>query len=685
MKKVKIFVFFACIITLVCLIPLLSHFSAMNEMEMEYEMDIHVKFLVRNNSDLAALADSGYGNESHPYIIENKTYVGTGFNTVYEIEDTDVYFMIRNCTLDNFQNGIELDNVTHARIQNNTITNCFRAFYAYNSPNNTIINNSFLQNEYGASIDGDMVSIEWNYFRENEAGLACSLDNSNITRNNFTFNTKYGMFMSYGMSNNISHNVFTDNGLNYYEGSGFRLIFSYYNLIHMNYFSHNQIGIDIDSSERNIISNNEITLHTDSGVLFQYKACYNTLSNNLIQENLIGVIFADRWGHSNNIVGNQFLFNLINVYYSDISFNYFGFNTLLDINAIYLLILIPLFAIIGVIFFLKRTSINARFIKNPFETIEDTSIIDEDDWIKKIINENETVLWHKQSKNKLASSRIYIGAFLNLVFFVFMLYFLIFYTVFTIAKDGFQEMTFSFVGFYLMVAAFGVMILYTFLSPGKKTIHEKNQYLFTEKQFYFLVKDKKTWLSNHLLLNDGNLLGEKWLNKTRSGMYHYISWEKIEKIELKRGKKYDELILHYLLAGSRPAIYKIRGIKDNQTVQHIISNTLSYHEEGSTEKVSVFLKDPQTSDQKLKISTIIIELKIKIYMTIGFILLVLLIPLQIFPALPPLSLQFPLTMLTSLLLYIPIMVLSLSLLFYCFYKIFKATRNYYKIDGNEEE
>ncbi|NVM27249.1 MAG: hypothetical protein HWN65_00295 [Candidatus Helarchaeota archaeon] len=89
-------------------------------------MKTDLPFSINGNAELSAIASAGNGTLGNPYILEN--YIinasGLGVNGII-INDTDAYFILRNCTVfeaDAGFHGIFLENVLHAQIMNNTIS-----------------------------------------------------------------------------------------------------------------------------------------------------------------------------------------------------------------------------------------------------------------------------------------------------------------------------------------------------------------------------------------------------------------------------------------------------------------------------------------------------------------------------------------------------------------------------------
>ncbi|MFW9971398.1 MAG: NosD domain-containing protein [Candidatus Odinarchaeota archaeon] len=102
---------------------------------------------------------SGLGTSSVPYLIEDLVIDAEGIGSCIFIENSDVHFMILNCTLTNsggldntdLDGGIKLINTSNAKIINNTVNNNNFALYADQSNNTVVIGNTFA-NRYGIRI-----------------------------------------------------------------------------------------------------------------------------------------------------------------------------------------------------------------------------------------------------------------------------------------------------------------------------------------------------------------------------------------------------------------------------------------------------------------------------------------------------------------------------------------------------
>jgi len=140
---------------------------------------------------------SGLGTYDNPYIIENKIIDLSWSSNRIEIRNSDVYFIIKNCTLVNSGTG-------------------YSGFLFYNTKNGKIVDCTIESNEYGAKLE--------------------NCNDVNISKNIFSNNIK-GISLSSTDSSYIIENVVNQNGI------GLELLESNYNFIKQNILHNNEVCI----------------------------------------------------------------------------------------------------------------------------------------------------------------------------------------------------------------------------------------------------------------------------------------------------------------------------------------------------------------------------------------------------------------------------------------------------------
>ncbi len=194
---------------------------------------------INNNSDLAEVASSGYGNETHPYIIEDLSIDANGNSYGILINNTDKHFVLTGSSLYNATGyGVYLNNVSNAHLKVNVIYDCLKAgVYMEKSFNSTFFGNIiFDNNNYGIFLEhSNLTEVIGNSARNNGfAGIYFNNSNhNNITSNsisdhdqaiflygsNFTIvanNTGFGN--DYGIKEiNCEGNIFEGNVFEQYQ------------------------------------------------------------------------------------------------------------------------------------------------------------------------------------------------------------------------------------------------------------------------------------------------------------------------------------------------------------------------------------------------------------------------------------------------------------------------------------
>ncbi|MBY9014949.1 MAG: right-handed parallel beta-helix repeat-containing protein [Candidatus Lokiarchaeota archaeon] len=252
-----------------------------------YIDDINPKF---NWSKTALENDwcTGSGTWEDPYIIQDLIFDNQSKLGYIYIENSNVYFQVKNCTFYGSLNGITLLNVNNSQIFNNTLWGS--DLISQHGIRLSLSNNNTV---YDCSINGTQFGIqlmESNYSRifENNiqncsfCGIASMSSSYNLIADNYLLRNNYGIFDTDGFNITIRENT-VDGSLFYGIGAS---------------VSKN------DTIIRNIVVRSEymaITLYSSNNTLIQY----NNLSNN------IGYgmgIYGSIYGESDN---NQVSYNKI--------------------------------------------------------------------------------------------------------------------------------------------------------------------------------------------------------------------------------------------------------------------------------------------------------------------------------------------------------------------------------------
>ncbi|MEM3396847.1 MAG: NosD domain-containing protein [Thermoplasmata archaeon] len=317
----------------------------------------HSPIHITNNSEFTAAngVSGGSGTPSDPYIIENWEIDANGGTYCISIENTDVYFVIRNCTVKNatFQqsiasSGIFLSNVQHATIKDNLVEENMNGIFLYCSSDISILNNTVFNNlPFGIVLySSTMNNISTNNVSFSPMGIVLILSQVNSLGNNSMLssgvilmgtsildwttnevditNTVNGLPI-YFYKNQNGITVPTDagqvilanctnfvlSGLSFSNvSSGIQLAYSAYNTITASSFTGTQFGILAMFSEHTNITFNTIT-GNGYGISLEYGSNYTTITNNEISNNYRGIysyISNNNVVHNNSAFGNNYSF-----------------------------------------------------------------------------------------------------------------------------------------------------------------------------------------------------------------------------------------------------------------------------------------------------------------------------------------------------------------------------------------
>ncbi len=304
--------------------------------------------LISGNNIIAAslVGIQFYGNMNNSRVLGNtitgvSPTVGNGISFEY---GKCTYNNITGNIISNFLNGIIFnDNSENNIVSNNQVT-CTgyqgAGIYATdNSRNMQIIGNTVTGAEDGIAVQQMGTNTPTNYnisgntVTGNKNGLWVCLSNSTISNNNATSNLVSGLDIT-GRYNNILDNTASYNGNCGITLAGFASsdgnVVSGNNLIHnlaginsaSNYstISNNNMSYNtnnglISTADHNIIDGNTITNINSSAILVM--GVYNTITNNILQNNVIGLYIPKSTDADHNTVS-----------YNNISYNGNGINSL---------------------------------------------------------------------------------------------------------------------------------------------------------------------------------------------------------------------------------------------------------------------------------------------------------------------------------------------------------------------
>ena len=216
---------------------------------------------------------NGSGTWSNPYIIKNVIIDGQEGESCILINNSNVFFIIENCTV--YNSGDDYAFYEEAGIK------------LVNTNNGTLINNdSSFNNKYGILLENcKNITLSANTINNNgNTGLFCE-GNTNTNRiigNSISNNVFIGIWMASDCSyNNISQNTVNKN----FE-AGILLAAGNNNNISENILNYNnRSGIYIGTSSDNIITKNNMK---GCGIVFEASVNVNILSsNNITKDNLV--------------------------------------------------------------------------------------------------------------------------------------------------------------------------------------------------------------------------------------------------------------------------------------------------------------------------------------------------------------------------------------------------------------
>jgi len=345
------------IIIIIGLILSIAFFMGYNQNNPKIVNKIHSGLSVKADPPIQILGDGGFasfpgfGNEAHPYLIEN-FIINSGAADGMWIQDTLAYFIIRNCTVTNLVNGIRLNNVSNGIIENTTLNSNGRGWYAYTSGNITITNSTLI----GNSIDGIYLNRAYNMnishttATNNNYGIRIyDGNNCRIINNTAMYNSVQGIHLQLSndlliAENTASENTFSGDGIRLIEVNNSKVVNNTANnngddgisgwKCHHNEIINNTVqiavtGIGFSSSTYNNITDNFVTDASNVGINLYHSNNSNVIDNEVYSSRLGIYLFTS---HHNFVARNTVEFTIYNAIslYDHSSYNTIHNNTCND-------------------------------------------------------------------------------------------------------------------------------------------------------------------------------------------------------------------------------------------------------------------------------------------------------------------------------------------------------------------
>lgn len=270
----------------------------------------------------------GTGTMNDPFIIENYRITTNG-STAISINNTQVYFQIKNCVVESsilmLNIAYYLVNVSHGKLLNNTATNYFWGVYLWNCSDNRIEGNIFANHTWGVGFElyhSDANTLSYNVVDSERWGFQLSHSDSNILTHNRATNCSEDGFNLYDSNwNNLSANFIKDSGVGFYirnsdsnnvnkntvinNNNAVFLVDSFYNNLTTNNIFNGVDGMRMMNSSRNVYTHN-IVFNQTHGFSLESNCSYNSFSWNTVIDSDLHSFYMHS-GSFNNITWNTFL------------------------------------------------------------------------------------------------------------------------------------------------------------------------------------------------------------------------------------------------------------------------------------------------------------------------------------------------------------------------------------------
>ncbi|MBD3186689.1 PKD domain-containing protein, partial [Candidatus Bathyarchaeota archaeon] len=187
--------------------------------------ETHSKISIDGNDELDAFFagnSSMNGTMEYPYSFNNFSITGGGSGSCIHIQNTNKYFNITNCTLENsgsliFDSGVRLENCTNVNITECTIQSNYNGMLFMQASNINVIScNVSVNDELGVWILGtDKMNVtDCDFIENGDTGVLMEISNlTKVERCNISDNVEYGINIDDRSNNNqVFFCIFKTNG-----------------------------------------------------------------------------------------------------------------------------------------------------------------------------------------------------------------------------------------------------------------------------------------------------------------------------------------------------------------------------------------------------------------------------------------------------------------------------------------
>ncbi|MFX0078589.1 MAG: nitrous oxide reductase family maturation protein NosD [Candidatus Hermodarchaeota archaeon] len=194
--------------------PLSASANSFRQHEVAYSPDPPSpdSIVIEGDTDFVLQGWPGSGTQTDPYRIEDLIINESGARGV-SIQDTTVFFVIRNCTILNCREGIYLQALSNGLVENNTFNSNIRGIFFYYVNNSSITHNFFSNNWLAVDFRGSEHNLIVNNTFQNteETEIFFIYSSSNLVANNMCTRSNidglYGMFFSNSGMNTLTGNA----------------------------------------------------------------------------------------------------------------------------------------------------------------------------------------------------------------------------------------------------------------------------------------------------------------------------------------------------------------------------------------------------------------------------------------------------------------------------------------------